>query len=64
MKMVIDGLKKKNSNADPALIKLIAKAHLLKTELEGGMVDSIKAFAAKHTGMPKTSSRYPISLPA
>ena len=48
MKMVIGGLKKKNSNADPALIKLIAKAHLLKTELEGGMVDSIKAFAAKH----------------
>ena len=48
MKMVIGGLEKKNSNADPALIKLIAKAHLLKTELEGGMVDSIKAFAAKH----------------
>ena len=46
--MVIGGLEKKNSNPDPALIKLIAKAHLLKTELEEGTIDSIKAFATKH----------------
>ena len=46
--MVIGGLESKPSSPDPALIKLIAKAHLLKTELEDGTVDSIKAFAAKH----------------
>ena len=49
MKMVIGGAHKKASHPDVALIKLIAKAHLLKTELEEGRVDSIKAFAAKHT---------------
>jgi len=48
MKMVIGGLERKPSNPDPALIKLIAKAHLLKTELEEGTIDSIKAFAIKH----------------
>ena len=48
MKMVICGLERKSSNPDPALIKLIAKAHLLKTELEEGTIDSIKAFATKH----------------
>jgi len=48
MKMVIGGLEKKNSSPDSALIQLIAKAHLLKSELEDGTVDSIKAFAIKH----------------
>ena len=46
--MMIGGLESKPSNTDPALIKLIAKAHLLKSELEDETVDSIKAFAAKH----------------
>jgi len=45
---VIGGLERKPSNPDLALIKLIAKAHLLKSELEDGTVDSIKAFATKH----------------
>ncbi len=48
MKMVIGGLESKPSNPDNALIKLIAKAHLLKAELEDGTIDSIKTFAAKH----------------
>lgn len=48
MKMVIGGVHKKMSHPDPALIKVIAKAHLLKIELDSGQVDSIKAFAAKH----------------
>jgi len=46
MKMVIGGLESKPSNPDNALIKLIAKAHLLKAELEDGTIDSIKTFAA------------------
>jgi len=48
MKMVIGELEKKNPNPDPALIKLIAKAYLLKTELEDGTMESIKGFAIKH----------------
>lgn len=48
MKMVIGGQTSNTSNRDDALIKLIAKAHLLKTELESGVVNSIKDFATKH----------------
>ena len=48
MKLVIGGEANRPSNPDPALIKLIAKAHCLKTELNSGTVKSIKEFAAKY----------------
>jgi len=46
--MIIGEAHKKVSNLDMVLIKLIANAHLLKSELASGQADSIKAFAAKH----------------
>ena len=48
MKMVIGGQELRASNPEDVLIKLVAKAHLLKTELETGTVTSIKGFAVKY----------------
>lgn len=48
MKMVIGGDVQQPLEPDHVLIKLIAKAHLLKTELESGVVTSIKDFSIKH----------------
>ncbi|PHR61276.1 MAG: hypothetical protein COA43_04680 [Robiginitomaculum sp.] len=48
MKMVIGGKTPSSSAIDPALIKLVAKAHASKTGLENGIVTSIKKFALLH----------------
>lgn len=48
MKLIIGGIKQQENNFDQALIGLIAKAHRLKTELESGEANSIKAFAETH----------------
>ncbi|MGJ8563858.1 MAG: recombinase family protein [Alphaproteobacteria bacterium] len=48
MKMVIDDAEQRISNPDTALIKLVSRAHLLKTELDTGAITSIKDFAAKY----------------
>ena len=45
MKVVIGGLKNNEQNVDQSLIKLIARAHHLRTELESGEVRSIKEYA-------------------
>ena len=48
MKMLIGGQSQQTPNLDPALIKLVAKAHLLRIELETGSAVSIKNFAIKY----------------
>lgn len=48
LRLVIDGQRSNLSKPDEALIRLIAKAHLLKRELETGEINSIKEFASKH----------------
>ena len=48
LRLVIGGQKSIAPKPDHSLIKLIAKAHLLKIELETGEVNSIKEFASKH----------------
>jgi len=48
MKMVIGGEMPQSPNLDQALIKLLAKAYLLKTRLDNGSVSSIKDFATEH----------------
>ena len=45
MKLVIGGLKSSKQNVDPSLIKMIGKAHQLRTQLENGDVNSIKEYA-------------------
>ena len=46
--MVMGEQSQSGRDPDPVLIKLVAKAYLLKTELESGNAPSIKAFAARH----------------
>ena len=48
MKIIIDGVVPNEDNKNSALIKMVANAYLLKTELESGAVKSIKEFAAKY----------------
>ncbi len=48
LRLVIGGQRSNSSKPDEALIRLIAKAHLLKRELESSKVTSIKEFASKH----------------
>jgi len=48
MKLVLGGKEPKPESKDPKLIKLVAKAHLLRIELGAEAVDSIKAFATKY----------------
>lgn len=48
MKMVIGGEEQQSLMPDPALIKIVAKAHLLKAGLESGEISSIKDFASEH----------------
>jgi len=48
MKMLIGGQSQQTPNLNPALVKLVAKAHLLKIELETGSAISIKDFATKY----------------
>ena len=47
MKLVMGGLKNNEQNFDYSLIKLIAKAHHVRTQLESGAVASIKEYAHK-----------------
>lgn len=44
-KLVIGGLAARSAKVDQSLIKLIAKAHLLKTNLQSGAAQSIKEWA-------------------
>jgi DNA invertase Pin-like site-specific DNA recombinase len=48
MKLVLGGIKSQTANKDQTLIALIAKAHLLREELETQTVASIKEFANKY----------------
>jgi len=48
MKIIIGGQSQQASNRDPALIRLVAKAHLLRLHLETGKATSIKEFAQAH----------------
>lgn len=48
MKLVIGSLETNMRNRNETLIKLVAKAHLLRTELEAQNVSSIREFADQH----------------
>lgn len=48
MKLVIGGLEANMENRNETLIKLVAKAHRLRTELEAQKVSSIREFAEQH----------------
>lgn len=48
LKLIVSDQRSQTSNPDPALIKLVARAHLPKVELERSEVASIKEFAAKY----------------
>ena len=49
MKLIVGGKQAEEKRIDMSLIKLIAKAHLLKHEIETGAVSSIKEFAEKYS---------------
>lgn len=49
LKLIIGGKQAEEKRTDMSLIKLIAKAHLLKNEIETGAVRSIKEFAEKYS---------------
>ena len=46
--MLVGGQPQQELNLDPALIRLVAKAHLLRMHLETGKAISIKSFATKY----------------
>jgi len=48
MKLVVGGIEPDPGNLDKTLIRFVAKAHLLRTELEAKTTGSIKAFADKY----------------
>lgn len=49
LKLIIGGKHAEEKRTDMSLIRLIAKAHLLKIEIETGAVRSIKEFAEKYS---------------
>jgi replication initiation and membrane attachment protein DnaB len=49
LKLIIGGKQAEAKRTDMSLIKLMAKAHLLKHEIETGTVSSIKEFAEKYS---------------
>ena len=49
LKFIIGGKQAEEKRTDMSLIRLIAKAHLLKNEIETGAISSIKEFAEKYS---------------
>jgi len=48
LKLVIGGIKQNDQNMDQSIIRMIAQAHSIRTQLEKGSVSSIKEYAELH----------------